>query len=330
MPENKEPQEILMSMSKDGAKIVAKSVSESLEKKSISPSMITGLEDCHARWLAQTFVTRELIPEPVDNEAKRGTLFHKVMEDVGDIEPKEERTKQVLKEIMIDNLKSEDFKDMGKIPEVRNWLTMAVKNYYEMGGDPRRIDISRISLDGGKPKKGLEMFVKGNLGGAERDTLGFVDMISDDPNTAKEGRESVVISDWKSGAKPKIWKAHTKSTEGLAEQRQQIIYTKILRDKGIDVSAARLIYPVAKTIVNVDMNDKELFDRVDKDVKRTDETLDTLLETNEFEYKPSFLCSWCPISRACPSAQIKPYKKMQDAYAKQPEYSELESGIELL
>jgi len=207
---------------------------------------------------------------------------------------------------------------------------MAVKNYYEMGGDPRRIDISRISLDGKAPQKGLEMFVKGNLGGAERDTLGFVDMISDDPNTAKEGRESVIISDWKSGAKPKIWKSHTKSTEGLAEQRQQIIYTKILRNKGIDVSGARLIYPVAKTIVKVDMNDEGLFDRVDQDVKKTDEVLDTLLETNEFEFKPSFLCSWCPLSKFCAKAQIKPYQKMQDAYAKQPEYSELESGIELL
>lgn len=336
-----EEQEILMSMSRDGARIVAPSVSESFEKKSISPSMITGLlgaEACHVRWLAQTFVTRQILPTPVDNEAQRGVLFHKVLEDICHIEPKAERTKPKLKEIMIDTLSSEEFKAMSKIPEVRNWLSLAVKSYYDMGGDPTKIDIARVAVNDGTerndgnqtPKKGLELFVKGNLGGASRDTLGYVDMITDDPNTAKQGRESVVITDWKSGAKSKVWKKHTKSSEGLAEQRQQIIYTKILRNQGIDVSAARLVYPVAKTVVNVDMEDEELFKRVDENVKETDEMLDTLQETNEFEYTPSFLCAWCPLAKICPKAQIKPYAKMQDAFAKQPEYSELEKGIELL
>ena len=43
--------------------------------------------------------------------------------------------------------------------------------------------------------------------------------------------------------KVKRWKPNTKGDKGLAEQRQQTIYSMLLEQHGYEVSAARLIYP---------------------------------------------------------------------------------------
>lgn len=131
------------------------------------------------------------------------------------------------------------------------------------------------------------------------------------------------------GAKPRIWKSHTKSDDGLAEQRQQIIYKMLLEKQDVNVSAARLIYPVARTMVGVDLKDTSLADRVVSDIKDADESLNVMTDTNNFEFKPSFLCAWCPLAKICPQATIKPYQKMTDALATQPDPEILLKGIEL-
>lgn len=131
------------------------------------------------------------------------------------------------------------------------------------------------------------------------------------------------------GAKAKKYKKHLKSMDGWPEARQQLIYTILLRQDDIDVSGARLIFPVARDVVNVDVNDEELLAKVVEDVEKADKALDNFAETNTFEYKPSFLCAWCPAAKICQVAQIKPYAKMQEAYAKQPEPDVLLQAIEL-
>lgn len=132
------------------------------------------------------------------------------------------------------------------------------------------------------------------------------------------------------GEKPHIYKKTTKSDEGLPEQRQQLIYKMILENEGYNVSAARLIYPVAQTIVNVDFNDEKLSERVVKDVEETDKKLSKMINDNVFPPKPSYLCAWCPIVKICKNATVKPYKKMQDAYATQPEPETLKQAIETI
>lgn len=320
--------EPVLSMDRSGIHIIDREIAEKLEKKKISASLITGLMDqnsCAARWVAETFVTRELIEDEPDNAGRRGNLFHKLMEDFFAL-PAEDRTKAKMKEIAVQVIKSDEFKDLSGNKDVREWLADAVKGYYEMGAKPEQVQVAEISLGGSDPKIGLEIFVKGRIGNAKREVLGFIDRLV---FNVSKGDGSVIIEDFKSGAKTKIWKSHTKSEEGLAEQRQQLIYRMLLEQDGVKVSGARLIYPVAREIVKVDFRDRALMERVVQDVENTDKALDTLIETNHFEYNPSFLCAWCPLAKICPSANIKPYEKMQIAFASQPEPDLLLKAIEL-
>lgn len=326
--------EPLISMDREGAHVLSPKIAEKLSKKNLSPSTVSGLEGCTARWLADSFVVGEIVETPPDNAARRGNLFHSTMEALFAL-PKEERTQVAMKQAVKDTLESEDYVDLSRNREVVMWLRNAVNGYYNMGGDPTKVDIARIERlqhkkDGTpyvKAEDGIEIFVKGVIGEASRPTLGFIDQVIQDP-TRDDG--SVVVQDWKSGAKVKRWKSHTKSNDGYGEQRQQIIYTELLRQDGIKVSGARLIFPIAREVVNVELGNAELRERVIGDVERADQALDVLIETNTFEYKPDFLCAWCPLAKACPSATIKPYDKMLQAFAGQPEAEILSTGIEFL
>lgn len=317
--------EKLISIDSSGAHIMAHTVAEKLSKKNISASMVTGLEGCEARWLADSFVIGELVDEEPDNAGRRGNLFHRVMENLFALPP-EERTKAAMKQVTQETLTSPEFVDLSKNKDAVMWLRGAINGYYNMGGDPTKVTIAELVKDG-RGKSGLEYFVKGSLAGASRPTLGFIDQVIVDP-TRDDG--SVIVQDWKSGGKVKKWNPKTKGEEGLPEQRQQIIYSELLRLEGHKVSGARLIFPVAREVVNVELGDPKLRDRALTDVEKTDKKLDVLIENNEFSFTPSFLCAWCPLAKICPSAEIKPYEKMQVAYSNQPGEEVLLQGVELL
>ena len=306
----------LMSVSNAGLSIISPDIAKKLANKKISPSLITGLQGCAAQWVASTFVMRDLIKEDPDNAATRGSLFHKVMEKAFAEEP-EARTKARIYEICDEVLETEEFAFFKSIPAAVEWLHNAIESYYSMGGRPKKVKIASIqNLGDSKPKIGLEVFVKGNLAGATRDTLGFIDRLAVDQ--LNDDENAVIIEDWKSGAKAKKWNPKTKNDEGRAEARQQIIYSMLLKQQGVKVTGARLIFPVAQEVVDVDLNDEKFNDQVIQDIKDADEALDNYMENNLFEYKPSFLCSWCPLSKICPKAQVEKFPKARAAYAQQP------------
>lgn len=184
----------LVSMNDSGLSITSAQVADAYDKKSLSASLISDLVDksaCPARWVANSFVLKEIIDEPVDTPATRGSLFHKVMEDFFTL-PGEERTSDALKDIMKAVLSSDDFRELGRIPEARQWLIDAIKNYFSMGGKPDRVKIAEVEYNN-RFSKGLEMFVKGHLGESGRDVLGFIDRISVDPRDDV----SLVVEDYK-------------------------------------------------------------------------------------------------------------------------------------
>ena len=321
----------LVSMDEHGLHVLSHKVSNKLSKKNLSASLVTALvgeTSCAARWLFESFVKDEIIEELSDTAARRGSIFHKIMEDLFALEP-EQRTKAQVKKLVTATLDSDDFRDLRDNKDVLNWVREAVNGYYRMGGDPQKVTVANISI-GDKTntvQKGLEVFVKGTIGTAKRPVVGFVDRLVLD---VRRNDGSVLIEDWKTGSKAKRWNPTTKSEEGLAEQRQQLMYKMLLEQHGIQVSGARLIYPVAQTIVNVDCTDEALMKRVVKNVEEADTRLDNMIETNWFEFSPFFLCSWCSLVRACPQAMVKPYAKMQEAFAAQPETEVLLKGVELL
>ena len=317
--------EPLASIDKDGVHVVSENVSAKLAKKNISPSLISGLEKCPASWFSDSFVLRDLIEEIPDNPARRGNLFHKVME-IFFAEPPEARTHQRIKAVVDEVLTSDEFSDMAEMPEVVEWLKSAINGYYSMGAKPEKVNVAKLVDEKGGEKVGLEVFVKGQIGSAKRDVLGFIDRLVVDPRD----ENAVIIEDWKSGGKAKRWNPKTKSDEGLGEARQQVIYAKLLEQQGKKVTGARLIFPLPQELVTIDLKDENFSKRVVTDVEEADAKLDIFIERNTFEFKPSFLCAWCPLSKLCPAATIKPYAKMQEAYAKQPEPEVLLRGFDLL
>lgn len=309
----------------DGLQMDSDLVREKLKNKSLSPSAITGLQSCPARWFAETFITRDLIPEQPDNAARRGSLFHKVMEELFEL-PQEERTRESLEELKLSVLAGEEFGDMAQHPEVIEWLDGAIQSYYDMGGKPQSVEVAMVKDSDGVEKVGLEVFVKGHLANADREILGYVDRVILDP-VRRDG--SVVIEDWKTGAKVKRWNHDTKGKEGLPEARQQTIYAMLLRDNGMNVSRARLLYPVARALVPVDIDNKKFNNQVLKDIRSADTDMTVMGVKNNFPYKPSVLCAWCPMAVVCPAAEIIQRQKMLDAYAQQPRWSVLKKGFDV-
>lgn len=181
-----------ITLTSDGAHITSPETAEKIEKKNLSASLITGLNSCSVRWLADSFVIRDIVEEEPDNAARRGSLFHKIMEDFF-IYPPAERTTSLLKKIVKEVLVSEEFIDLSRSPEAVAWLKDAINGYYSMGGRPQQVEIAEITLHG-KTKPGLETFVKGKIGDTERDILGFVDRIVVDQ---KKDDGSVIVEDWK-------------------------------------------------------------------------------------------------------------------------------------
>lgn len=318
-------QEQLIEMTDDGIRVIHEEVGEGLRKKKLSASLITGIVgdgSCPARWLADTFVIRKLIGEDPTGPARRGSLFHKVMEDFFALEP-EERTHENIREIARQTLADGEFADLKYNAEVIEWLRAAVNGYYNMlaDSDPKDVVIAEIEREKGT-KKGLEVFVIGRIGKAEREVLGFVDRVQQAED------ESLIIEDWKSGAKAKHFNPRTKDEKGWAEQRQQLIYTLLLEGEGFNISAARLIYPVAQEVVDVDVASDGYRSKVIADVEQADKDLTNSIENNLFEYSPSVLCAWCPIAKICPSKKIiYSSEKVVTAYEGQPDPDELSPGI---
>lgn len=317
--------EPLMLVDAAGLHVSSDKVAKSLEKKNISPSAITALEGCPARWAAETFVIRDLIEEEPDNAARRGNLYHQIMEDFFSFEP-EERTTKKMKEVVESVFESDAYQDMSKMPDVVEWTRKGVNNYYKMGGKPQEVKVANIPDGKGGTQKGLEAFVKGKIGSAKREVLGFIDQVTENPKNCK----SVIVGDWKTGAKVKRWNPNTKSTDGLAEARQQTIYARLLEQRGIEVSGARLIYPIAGQVVNIDVADNTFNERITEDIEETDAKLDHFIEQNTFEFKPDFLCGWCKFAKICPSARInRKSQKTVDSYNSQPDPELLIKGFEL-
>lgn len=304
----------------DGIQVNNPNIVDRLTEKSISPSMITALEGCHASWLAKTFVLPDILVEEPDNAARRGSAFHQVMENLFALPPYE-RTKAKLRELTNDVLSVGEFSDLSQYPEALEWMKTIINNYYDMGAKPEKVNVARIVNDYGQEKDGIEVFVKGNFGNTDRDVLGYVDLIiasEKDPNI-------IIVQDWKTG-KVKKWNPKTKDTNGLGEARQQTLYAMLLEKKGYHVRGARLVYPFFKEVVHVDVD--SFRDRVLRDVELTEEKLNHSTSVNLFEYSPGVLCAWCPLAKICPSVKIvSKTEKFTFAYDSQPELNVLSEGF---
>lgn len=338
MADKTEITEPRVQITKDGLRVISDVTSEKLAKKKLSASAITGLQGCPAAWLSNSFVMPEILEEEPDNAARRGSMFHQVMENFFALDA-EERTHEAMRKQVKAVLSSGEYSDLATNREAVLWLRGAVNGYYNMhaDADPSEVviaEIETVTRNGDREiKKGLEIFVVGQIGNAKRQVLGFIDRVKEiDREEGADVSSEVMVEDWKSGAKVKKYNpnSRSKTPEGLAEQRQQMIYAILLeQEHGVKVTGARLIYPVAREVVDVDLTDEKLKARVIKDVEDADAQLDNHIERNLFEYSPGILCSWCPLFNACPAAKsFNHVEKARLAAESQPSVDVLAKGFE--
>ena len=313
----------LIRVSNFNAEVASHEVSSALEKRRLSPSLVTSIvEGCPAKWLAQSFVIPQIVPDEPDNAAFRGTLFHRVFELFFSL-PGEERTPERMRKISEDVIVDEKF-EASVTDGTREWLTDGIDSYWAMGARPQDVTVASVVQEGRK-KQGLELFVGGRIGKTSRDILGFIDMVSVNPKDDSK----VVITDFKTG-KSKRWNGKLGSDEGFAEVRQQIIYAKLLERYGVSANVARLLYPVGREVVSVDLFDDKVNDRVVEQVEQADEELSGMILNNDFGFKPSFLCAWCPLVKGCPKARVRQVGKIKIAFDQQPGLDVLARAIEFV
>lgn len=314
-----------LAMSNKGLQIIDPDTMATFANKKLSNSLIDGINGCRARWLFSTYTP---MVEVVDSPLSRGSWFHYIMEQFYKL-PANERTKDNLHKILINTKSHDKFSALYQIPAAKDWLKQCLKGYYELGAKPQQVKIALLEKTklNGDPylTPGLEIFVDGKLGSAKREVLGFIDQLS----VSKDNKLQVL--DWKTGATAKRYSKSNKNDDGWSECRQQILYTQMLRQyEQHKVNKAVLVYPLAKTVVQVPINDKELIKKAIVDVEQADQALDELNDSNEFTYKPSFLCSWCPLVNICPKAQRGSSSKMRAAQETQPTLEEVSEVLEML
>lgn len=336
--------EPLMSMDETGVHLLDDRLMNKLERKKLSPSLINALVDkCHASWLAQSFVLPEYIEEPEDNPRTRGQVFHSVMERFFGYDPVE-RTKSGIRRAVQETLEEDNYA-FAREGEPYEWLTRTVNGYWklvktnaEIENAPHEVVLAEVELEGRK-RSGLELFVTAHLGDAERDTLGFIDRLV----MAEDG--SVIVQDWKTGAKIKRYTGGPKS-QGVDEKRQQFIYGLLLRELGFEVHTVQLIFPAAFSqpprgsneepvhepgVLTFNLDSEPRFiKRVLEDVETADSMLSDIITSNTATYKPGILCAWCPLAKLCPAKQVNiDNAKVMKSYMSQPDADDLLRGIEL-
>ena len=335
--------EPLIEVSRDGVGILSDSVLRKIDckgergEKTISATLMTALEGCRASWVVGNLVFPEAIEEPADNAKRRGSLFHKVMEDFYHLAP-EERNGQTLRETAVNVLESDEFKDFQENDDALRWLDEAVRGYLNVDRDPRRVNIAEWTTDWGRTVPGLEVAVSWKPEGVKRKCFGFIDRL-------QEWRGRLFIEDYKTSRKAKQYKFDPKHPDAdpehaLGNARQQAFYTLMVeqaereRGSGRPVEAARLIYPLADGGVSVKVEDIHapgFREKVVQDVRATDERMDDLHRSEFAEFKPGVLCSWCPLVKLCPAAAGLESRFTAEKFVKaresQPEFADYGSAI---
>lgn len=276
-------------VTKDGIKIIDEELMKKVKAKNLSASMTSSFFQCPADWLMDSFILSQIEhEEPV--YFKRGHIFHEMMEEFYAI-PKAERNRDklilILKTILVE-----------KYPQVIKgdkesmlWVREAIDGYEKLVPDYMDRDVAYIPAKKGSEDKvlGLEKFVRGKLGNTKREIVGLVDFIED------MGDGKFAIRDYKTGKRINDFDADKpisdKNDFGYA--RQQLLYTMLLEQEGIEVSEASLEFPIAGGIVMVDVFNEKLRAQVIEDMERLDEALDKCIEENLFPFHGHFWCAWC-------------------------------------
>ena len=306
-------------LTKDGLELDDPEIIGKIAKSKMSPSTVSGLLQCPARFIAAKYVVKDLIPQDPLGANVLGTTFHKVMEYYFML-PKGKRTTQTLRMALAKTLRDDEFALVRDDDQAVERVKDMVRGFYRLNTHPETVDVATIKNDWGYDKRGLELYVQADLEDGMRPVMGFIDRL-------RVGERGLIIDDWKTGAKVKDYDPSSRFPD-FDYVRQQTLYTMILEKMGHEVESANLIYPVARwldgsgehtgKVTPLPVHDKKIRSKALDDARKASMMLDSSVENNRYECSPSPLCSWCPLVNVCPASLKINKENAVESRAKQP------------
>ncbi len=247
----------------------------------LSPSRAGDFMACP---LLYRFRTLDKLPEPFSPDAVRGTLVHKVLEDLFDL-PAADRTPERARALLVPTWDAlleaepplaEMFGEDG--PEVSTWLTSCreVLDRYFSLEDPRRLE----------PEE-RELYVEALLD-SRLLLRGFVDRIDVSPDGL------VRVVDYKTGRSP------GPGFEAKALFQMKFYALVIWRTRGVVPAMLQLVYLGNAEILRYVPDEHDLL-ATERKVEALWRAIRRAEETGDWRPSPSRMCGWCSHQALCPA-----------------------------
>ena len=252
----------------------------------LSPSRAGDFMACP---LLYRFRTIDRLPEPFSPDAVRGTLVHKVLEDLFD-RPAADRTPEQARDMLVPAWQglldaepelAEMFAPLGEEgdgPDVASWLTScrAVLDRYFTLEDPRRLEPAE-----------RELYVE-TLLDSKLLLRGFVDRIDVAPDGA------IRVVDYKTGRAP------GEQFEARALFQMKFYALVIWRIRGVLPAMLQLVYLGNGEILRYVPDEQDLL-ATERKVEAIWQAIRRAEETGDWRPSPSRLCDWCAHQAICPA-----------------------------
>jgi putative RecB family exonuclease len=261
--------------------------------------------------LLYRFRTIDRLPEPFSPDAVRGTVVHKVLEDLFDL-PSEERTPAQARDMLVpawdallevEPAIAEMFGTEG--PAVGDWLASCrdVLDRYFTLEDPRRLEPAE-----------RELYVE-SLTESKLLLRGFVDRV----DVAPDG--SIRVVDYKTGSSPGEW------FEAKALFQMKFYALVIWRTRGVLPSMLQLIYLGNAEMLHYVPDEQELL-ATERKVEAVWRAISLARETGDWRPQRSKLCDWCAHQAICPEwgGTPPPLPQPEDAAPQPVQEAALPSG----
>jgi putative RecB family exonuclease len=249
---------------------------------SLSPSRASDFTSCP---LLYRFRTIDRLPEPPSEAAARGTVVHKVLEDLFDL-PAPERTPRQARSMV--EQAWEDVRSLdpslatlftsGADGAEEGWLDscrQVLRRYFDLE-DPRRLEPAE-----------REHYVEALLD-SKLLLRGFIDRV----DVAADGRIRVV--DYKSGRVP------SEAYEAKALFQLKFYALVIWRTRGVVPAMLQLIYLGSGDILRYVPDEADLL-ATERKAEAIWRAIRLAQETGEWLPSPGKLCDWCAHKSLCPS-----------------------------
>ena len=248
---------------------------------SLSPSRAADFMTCP---LLYRFRTIDRLPEPSSPDAVRGTVVHKVLEDLFDL-PAADRTPERAADLLQPAWEHVLAEDPGIAElfgadgaEIGSWLVScreSLESYFRLE-DPRRLEPAERELY-------VETLLESKLL-----LRGFVDRL----DVAPTGEVRVV--DYKSG------KAPSGHFEGKALFQMKFYALVLWRLRGTVPTVLQLIYLANGEVLRYTPEERDLL-AVERKVDAIWKAIARAMETGDWRPNPTMLCGWCAHQALCPS-----------------------------